>query len=259
MEVCLNLNIKKGLMGMINQHSWMFLSSYEKLREELLNNYSIVNMIHLGPRTFEELSGEVVQSTAFVCENGNDIKEGTYFRLVDYRNNTEKEAQFLQRNNQYCNITQTNFSKIPGSPIAYWIKPWEVNVFGNEKSFDTFASPSKGMMPGSSFLLFNWEVDKTNVSTSINAEESEGDERRWYRYFKGGSYRKWYGNQEHLVLFYQNGKVLKENNYGERNPQHYFKRQINWSKIASGKFSARDGIIGGLYDDAACQCPVHEE
>src|SRR5690606_13098890 len=160
MEVCLNLSIKKGLMGMINQHSWMFLSSYEKLREELLNNYSIVNMIHLGPRTFEELSGEVVQSTAFVCENGNDIKAGTYFRLVDYRNNTEKEAQFLKRNNQYPNIPQTNFEKIPGSPIAYWIKPWEVDAFSSEKSFDAFASPSKGMMPGSSFLLFNWEVDK---------------------------------------------------------------------------------------------------
>src|SRR5690606_32269698 len=131
MEVCLNLSIKKGLMGMINQHSWMFLSSYEKLREELLNNYSIVNMIHLGPRTFEELSGEVVQSTAFVCENGNDIKIGTYFRLVDYRNNTEKEAQFSKRNNRYTNIPQSNFEEIPGSPIAYWISANLREIFKN--------------------------------------------------------------------------------------------------------------------------------
>jgi hypothetical protein len=259
MEVCLSLNVPKGLMGMINQHSWMFLSSYKKLREHIISNYVILNMLHLGPRTFEELSGEVVQSTAFVLENGKGIHSGTYYRLTDYKNNNKKEAKFLNKQNHFPNISQENFEKIPGSPIAYWVKPWEVKAFSREKSFNKFASPSKGMMPGSSFLLFNWEVDKRNISKSNTAEQSKNDERKWYRYFKGGSYRKWYGNQEYIVLFYRNGKILKENNYGERNPQYYFKRQINWSKIGSGKFSARDGIIGGLYDDAACQCPVKEE
>lgn len=291
MEVIPNLTAVNSRFALINLPSWLFLSSFEKIRQDYLENFTFDSLLHMGRGIF----GIDFGSVAFaIKKQKSENPLGSYFRLHErnfqhiyyedieklflYSNgNVEYKYDFkLYRDDEgvneipkegtktgqlifYPNIPQSNFSKIPGSPMAYWIKPWEVNVFGNEKSFDTFASPSKGMMPGSSFLLFNWEVDKTNVSTSINAEESEGDERRWYRYFKGGSYRKWYGNQEHLVLFYQNGKVLKENNYGERNPQHYFKRQINWSKIASGKFSARDGIIGGLYDDAACQCPVHEE
>ena len=98
MESTLAMNIDKGLMGMINQHSWMFLSSYEKLRNHILDNYGIVNMLHLGPRTFEELSGEVVQSTAFVLKNGKDIDKATYYRLVDYKNVHEKEEHFSRIN-----------------------------------------------------------------------------------------------------------------------------------------------------------------
>ena len=91
MEVCINRNPNAGLMGMINQHSWMFLSSYEKLRENVLDNYTISNMLHLGPRLFDELSGEVVQSTAFVLKNEvNENFKGDYYRLVDYKSRVKK-------------------------------------------------------------------------------------------------------------------------------------------------------------------------
>src|SRR5690606_30998655 len=135
MEVCLALNSSNGLMGMINQHSWMFLSSFEKYRTYLLLNQTIQSMLHLGPRTFEELSGEVVQSAAFVLENRTpkDAK-GSYYRLVDHKSNNEKEAQFVKGNNFYPNIPQTNFEKIPGSPIAYWI---------SEKGLDSYVTFKK--------------------------------------------------------------------------------------------------------------------
>ncbi|URW80673.1 BREX-1 system adenine-specific DNA-methyltransferase PglX [Xiashengella succiniciproducens] len=130
MEVCLALNRSNGLMGMINQHSWMFLSSFENYRTHLLLNQTIQSMLHLGPRTFEELSGEVVQSTAFVLENRTPQNaKGSYYRLVDYKSNNEKEEQFLKGTNFYPNIPQTNFDKIPGSPIAYWVSKNIIKIF----------------------------------------------------------------------------------------------------------------------------------
>lgn len=291
MEVIPNITMDNSRFALINLPSWLFLSSFEKLRESYITNYHFESLLHMGRGIF----GIDFGSVAFTMKKEQKKESiGNYFRLhernfqhihfedieklflytngnINYKYDfnlyrgedgiTEIPKQGTENGQRlfYPNIAQENFEKIPGSPIAYWVKTWEVKAFSREKSFNKFASPSKGMMPGSSFLLFNWEVDKRNISKSKNAEQSKNDERKWYRYFKGGSYRKWYGNQEYLVLFYRNGKILKENNYGERNPQYYFKRQINWSKIGSGKFSARDGIIGGLYDDAACQCPVRED
>lgn len=291
MEVIPNLTIDNARFALINLPSWLFLSSFEKIRKYYIDHFSFDSLLHMGRGIF----GIDFGSVAFAIKKGkNENAVGSYFRLHErnfqhiyyedieklflYSNNNEPyKYDFKQYRGEegiteipengtenglklfYPNIPQSNFEKIPGCPIAYWIKPWEVEAFSCQKPFSEFASPSKGMMPGSSFLLFNWEVAKTNVSKSKTAEQSKNDEKKWYRYFKGGSYRKWYGNQEYIVLFYRNGKILKENNYGERNPQYYFKRQINWSKIGSGKFSARDGMVGGLYDDAACQCPVNEE
>src|SRR5690606_8947098 len=128
MEVCLNLSIKKGLIGMINQHSWMFLSSYEKLREELLNKYSIINMIHLGPRTFEELSGERVQSTAFILNNGEEIEFGEYFNLVSFNTNEKKHLAFINRKNLYSKVSKKKFFRLPKIRIGYWLSETLTNV-----------------------------------------------------------------------------------------------------------------------------------
>src|SRR5690606_37894378 len=132
MESTLAMTLQDGFMGMINQHSWMFLSSYEKLRKNILDYYTIETMMHLGPRTFEELSGEVVQSTAFVLKNTQPIDaKGSYFRLVDYKTYKEKEEHFFNRTNFFPNIPQTNFEKIPGSPIAYWVSESVAKIFLN--------------------------------------------------------------------------------------------------------------------------------
>jgi hypothetical protein len=252
MEVCLSLNVSKGLMGMINQHSWMFLSSYEKLREEILNNYSILNMLHLGPRTFEELSGEVVQSTAFVFENGNNIQEGTYFRLVDYRNNAEKEAQFLARNNRYTNIPQTNFSKIPGSPISYWASERVIELFLNFPGLSDVTDLKQGMASGDNnrFVREWYEPDNKLIEFNSTALDSvEKSNKKYCSYVKGGNFRKWYGNLANVIKF-DRENFLALSNSGNKLPskQHYFKEGGTWSLISSSSFGCRFMPQGNIFD-----------
>lgn len=239
---------------MINMQSWMFLSSFEKLRTHLLDTLQIDSMLHLGPRTFDELSGEVVQNTAFTVTKHTPYTTGAYFRLVDGKSCGDKERMFLAGENGYSHVSQQNFEKIPGCPIGYWVSEKLVNAF-NHSSLDSVCKPSKGMMPGSEYLRNVWEIAFSNITFDVKShQESKTKKEKWYPYFKGGSFRRWFGNREFVVDYQYDGYRVKE---GDRNPSLYFKDNINWSKISSGLFSARTGLIGGLYDDAACQCYVY--
>ena len=257
-----NLLAQNGKYGMINMQSWMFLSSFEKLRTHLLSQLHIDSMLHLGPRTFDELSGEVVQNTAFVISKHTPLEDGgTYYRLVDGNNCSAKEALFLANRcgnvdgNRiyYPNVEQKNFEKISGCPIGYYISEKIVNTFSYD-TVDMYSKPSKGMMPGSDYLRYLWEVSSKNIETNVRThEQSASSDLKWYLYYKGGTFRRWYGNKEHVVDYQNDGKRVKN---GDRNPSIYFKNNINWSKISSNLFSARTGEEGSLYDDAACQCNV---
>ena len=254
MQVAEERLAENGKYGMINMQSWMFLSSFEKLRTHLLETLQIDSMLHLGPRTFDELSGEVVQNTAFVVTKHTPYTTGTYFRLVDGKNCGDKERMFLAGENGYPHVSQQNFEKIPGCPIGYWVSEKLVNAF-NHSSLDSVCKPSKGMMPGSEYLRNVWEIAFSNITFDVKShQESKTKKEKWYPYFKGGSFRRWFGNREFVVDYQYDGYRVKE---GDRNPSLYFKDNINWSKISSGLFSARTGLIGGLYDDAACQCYVY--
>ncbi|MFN8353664.1 MAG: BREX-1 system adenine-specific DNA-methyltransferase PglX [Spirosomataceae bacterium] len=244
MEVGLELCQKQGLMGMINQHSWMFLSSFEAIRERIIKEYSILNMLHLGPRTFEELSGEVVQSTAFVLCNANLQSHGTYHRLVDFRNNTEKEANFLNKTHLYPNISQTNFTKIPGSPIAYWVSERIISLFENEKINKYGISDGQNITGNNEKYLKNiWEVNKLNVGTK----------EKWVPVAKGGSFRKWFGNIQDVIdwsdeakIFYRNDKIarIQEENL-------WFREGITWNLISSGGTGFRYLSDSMLFNKAA--------
>ena len=242
MESTLAMNIDKGLMGMINQHSWMFLSSYEKLRNHILDNYGIVNMLHLGPRTFEELSGEVVQSTAFVLKNGKDIDKANYYRLVDYKNVHEKEEHFLTRDNEHTNIPQNNFSKIPGSPIAYWVSNAVLQSYKFDK-LGQHAAAKQGLATGdNNRFLRNW----SEVSFSKIGFSGENDFSKWFPCAKGGSFRRWYGNNNLIVNWANDGSEIKnfKNDQGKvrsrpQNLAYYFKEGFSWSTLSSGKISFR--------------------
>ena len=195
---------QNGKYGMINMHSWMFLSSFEKLRKSLLDNYNIDNMLHLGPRTFNELSGEVVQNTAFVISKHLPTKQGgVYSRLVDGKNCSDKELMFLNNKGEqdgnkiyYPNVSQSNFEKIPGCPIGYWVSNDVYRCFDSEV-VSSVSKPKKGLdTPPNDFYLKMWfEISKYkcgfNFSTSKDFLESN---KKWAPITKGGNFRKWFGN-----------------------------------------------------------------
>lgn len=245
MEVALDMNVKKGLMGMINQHSWMFLSSYEKLREHILSNFGIVNMLHLGPRTFEELSGEVVQSTAFVIEKDDKIKKATYYRLVDYKVLNEKESNFLNKNNVYKNISQDNFDKIPGKTIGYWLKGSWNKIFGNKYINDVVEVKAGSVTGNDNFFLRNWfEVSFGEINLFGNQIERYS---KYHIFQKGGGPKKYYGNSEIVIKledFYSETFYNVSIRRGDKD--FYFKKAVGWSQVGGNERTFR------LIDNSVC-------
>lgn len=235
--------------AMITMHSWMFLSSYEKLRSKILET-DTVNMAHLGARAFEEIGGEVVQTTAWI-ERKTDLKQfkATYKRLVDENSQTAKEQAFLNKSDNAYNITKTNFSKIPGSPIAYWVSENFIKVFENGKPLSYYANVPKGLSTGSvdKFMRLWYEVNNKEINYKCSdCCETESASEKWYPYAKGGAFRRWNGNQEYVVNWQYNGFEVK-NFVDERGKQrsrpqntaYYFKKCMTYSAITSYKLSLR--------------------
>lgn len=234
-EKCHSLTKKNAYQAMITMHSWMFLSSFEKLRNKLLINNTIINMAHLGARAFEDIGGEVVQTTAFVFDNAN-IKnyQSNFKRLVDYNSQDAKEEEYLKDDNLYTS-SAANFNKIPGSPIAYWISKALYNCFTKNVSLSKIATTFRGLQPGNVDFIKEWyEVDLNNIA--FNNKE----ELTWKLITTGGEYRKWYGNLYRVVKWYKNGYEIKNNPKAIiPNETLYFKPVIGWSRIASGRLSFR--------------------
>ena len=227
MERCLAFSVDNGKVGMINMQSWMFLSSYERLREDLLAKYNIDSLLHLGPNAFDEIKGEVVQCATFVISKHKpDEFGGIYYRLIDGGNSSEKENSFLKRENEFRNIPQGNFNILPGITIGYWVSESISNTFRKTR-IDSISKPSKGMMPGAPFLRFLWEISTNKVAINIHShEQSFVSDLKWYLYFKGGTFRRWSGNLEYVVNYLHDGEFVKA---GDRNPSIYFKNNINSS------------------------------
>lgn len=263
MEVCHKMNVKSGYQAMITQHAWMFLSSFEKLRAKI-QKLDIVNMAHLGARAFEEIGGEVVQTTSFILANKHvDGYKGTYCRLVEPTTQQGKEEMFLSQENRYVACSD-NFAKIPGAPVAYWVSEKFINIYDNLNVKD-IAFVGIGMRTGDNnrFLRRWYEVSlvktKFDSINSINAVESEC---KWFPYNKGGESRRWYGNNEFVVNWENDGKEIKDNTR-EKYPQlgddlgwkisnekFYFQPILTWSFITSSKFMGvrikRNGFISDV-------------
>ena len=257
MQVAEERLAKNGKYGMINMQSWMFLSSFEKLRTHLLETLQIDSMLHLGPRTFDELSGEVVQNTAFVVTKHTPYTTGTYFRLVDGKNCGDKERMFLAGENGYPHVSQQNFEKIPGCPIGYWVSEKIFARFEISQSIYEVASPRQGLATGDNnrFLRKVWEIS-SNKRGRI----------KWVPCTKGGTFRKWYGNIEYCVNWENDGEEIKNfrNEAGKllsrpQNQSFYF-RQIGctWSTISSGKPAFRLFEKSWLFETKGSVCfPLH--
>lgn len=289
MDVAINRLAPNGKYGMINMHSWMFLSSFERLRKSLLDNYHIDSLLHLGPRTFDELSGEVVQNAAFVIskasspnvtkggENnshrGNETfpdweqniptvginngqashYSGTYFRLVDGKNCGDKERMFLdaQANHTakvyYPNVEQKNFEKIPGSPIGYWASDLMQSNFENGEKLSTLVQASVGIQTGDNakFVHLWFEVSLNRLEFQAKETEDTFNGKSWFPLNKGGAFRKWYGNNEYIIYWANDGEEVKRQS--EISGHHYqqyddnlkFRPMVTWSRIATDRTSFR--------------------
>lgn len=271
-ERCRNLIKQNGYQAMITQHAWMFLSSYEKLREKLMLS-TTVNMAHLGARAFDEIGGEVVQTTAFVERKAHmNGYKGTYARLVGIVGENEKRDAFLSHQNLYVSCAD-NFSKIPGMPVAYWVSEKFIKSF-QYTTIEDFGFAGIGMRTGDNerFLRFWHEVDKNNIIIGCkSAEEQIASNKKWVPYNKGGEFRRWYGNNDYVVNWYNNGEEIKENtrkvypqlgeNLGWKisNEQYYFKRGITWSGVTSSKCSYRAYPTGFIFDSGANGLFVYDE
>lgn len=263
MQVAEERLAENGKYGMINMQSWMFLSSFEKLRTHLLETLQIDSMLHLGPRTFDELSGEVVQNTAFVVTRHTPYTTGTYFRLVDGKSCGDKERMFLAGENGYPHVSQQNFEKIPGCPIGYWVSKKMIDAFIN-RDLSLMCETRCGMATGrNEYYLRIWcEVSIDNIFFHCKSEqESSCSKQKWYPYDKAGEYRKWYGNRDFLVNWYNNGHELLTTMHpdGKRiwahnfNIDKIFQKHIGWSDIISGEggLSFRYFESGFLFDGSA--------
>ena len=251
-ERCRQMTADNGYQAMITQHSWMFLSSFEKLREKMMLTET-VNMAHLGARAFEEIGGEVVQTTAFVrCANHVKGYKGTYCRLIEPTSQQGKEDMFLAGENRYI-VNQDNFGKIPGCPVAYWVKSKTFDLFNDHKIEEYFNS-RVGLMTTDNdrFLRAFWEVKNNSICfTAQNNEDCTHSKKRWFPHNKGGSYRKWAGNRDYVVDWENCGErikktAIKKYPYLKGNPNfvvhddgYYFHENISWSEIAVGNLAFR--------------------
>ena len=204
-ERCHQMTSVNGFQAMITQHSWMFLSSFEKLREKMMLTET-VNMAHLGARAFEEIGGEVVQTTAFVrCANHVEGYKGTYCRLIEPTSQQGKADMFISGQNQY-HVGQISFSKIPGVPVAYWISPEVLKLF-DERTVGSIADAKSGMTTtdNTRFLRLWEEVNCQKIGFGYsNIADTQDMKYKWFPFCKGGDFRRWAGNESFVVNWFNN-------------------------------------------------------
>ncbi|SDT09083.1 N-6 DNA Methylase [Paenibacillaceae bacterium GAS479] len=254
----------------INQHSWMFLSSFEKLREKIIKNKLIENMLHLGPRAFEEIGGEVVQSTAFVLRNTYKKNiNSVYLRLVDEKTAKLKKEKAIEATQnkkvpyRYL-LEQEKFNKIPGSPIAYWATDSVRDIFFNYPKLQDVSEPRQGMATtdNNKYLRMWYEIGISKIGFNIeNRRDAKESELRWFPINKGGSFRKWYGNNEFIVDYKNDGAELidlvrtkypkiSDPEFVIKNRGCYFKEGITWSAISSSNLAVRFSPKGFIFSNA---------
>ena len=256
-ERCRQMTVSNGFQAMITQHAWMFLSSFEKLREKMMLTET-VNMAHLGARAFEEIGGEVVQTTAFVrCANHVEGYKGTYCRLIEPTSQQGKADMFISGQNQY-RVGQISFSKIPGVPVAYWISPEVLKLF-DERTVGSIADAKSGMTTtdNTRFLRLWEEVNCQKIGFGYgNIADTQDMKYKWFPFCKGGDFRRWAGNESFVVNWFNNGeeiRVAAEGATGGRlvNIDCALRECLVWTKISSANISLRMKKQGIFFSDAA--------
>ncbi len=250
-EQCHEMLKPDGMQGMITMQAWMFLGSYEKLRTKL-QKLDIVSIAHLGARAFDEIGGEVVQTSAFTFRNSRLYTyNSTYIRLLAGKTEDEKENIFLSGSNRY--YTQQNvFTQIPGIPIAYWMSQTFIKPLAGEK-VSSIGDAKIGLQTGNNDLYLKYWFEVAYFSISFNNKNKRqflATNKKWAPQVKGGEYRKWYGNFDYVVNWLNDGEEIRKCS-GSRlnamaNDDLYFREGITWSHTTNGVFGARylpDGFL----------------
>ncbi|MDK6927468.1 BREX-1 system adenine-specific DNA-methyltransferase PglX [Actinotignum timonense] len=274
-ERCSALTIpSNGLSAMVTMQSWMFLSSFEKLRNKVLCNHPPISMAHLGARAFDSISGEVVSATAFVLEAERKATlPAVYVRLIDGSNESIK-AKYLRgavntlpgkSSVRRFTVPASTFRKLPGSVIAYWLSPKMVDMFEIYPALSTRSRSAKGMVTADNdtFVRYWWEISFKLIGFNFNDRKSALESTcKWFPYAKGGNFRKWAGNLETVVNWQNDGYALQNTLTADRtrvratnfNLDRIFREGIAWTVITSGQQSFRMVPQGCLFDAAAGLC-----
>jgi hypothetical protein len=256
-ERCTSLAGPRGTVAMITMQSWMFLSSYEKLRASLLANQRITSMLHLGARAFDSIGGEVVSATAFVLANvpsearsSARKRPGTFIRLVDGTSEADKVAalsvalEVRTKDAGFYLASDADFAAIPGTPIVYWLSEKMRATFATGRPLREVAEPRKGMDTGDNarFLRAWWEISRAHSSLTKFQTGS------WVPYNKGGGFRRWYGYREFLLDWRNGGKDMRT-----RSGARYFGQEgWTWGTVTSGGLSMRYTPPGAAFDNGGC-------
>ena len=244
---------KCGYQAMITMHAWMFLSSFDKIRTSLVSSHTIINMCHLGAKAFEEISGEIVQTVAWVMQNGFLNYNAEYSRLVEYSSQEEKHKAFLAGKDKFL-FLQKNYTNIPGSPIAYWISEGFQKIFDDGDQITQYVSSRDGLTTGSNELFIKqfWEVPYQHIAFGCeDADEFWETKRKFAPLIKGGLYRKWYGNNWFVITYNHEG-YNKLCNCGNKLPSReiYFFPYITWNRIST-RMAFRYCEAGYLFESAS--------
>ena len=252
-----NLHFAKpnGQLGFMSPMVWMFITSYEKLRSHFIDNATITSLIQLEYSGFD---GATVPICTFTLAKSH-IKDFTasYIRLSDFKgsdNQAPKTLEAIQnpRCGWFFNSKPDDFKKIPGSPIAYWVSKQIIKSFSNNESLVSFCPVKEGTTTGDTnrFLKLWQEINADNIGFGCESTlKSIQSTKKWFPYIKGGEFRKWYGNHEYVVNWYNDGEEIKGySGSTPRGSKFYFKENLNWSKVSSSTFSCRYSPKGFCFD-----------
>lgn len=240
-ERCAELARKNGMYAMITMHSWMFLQSFSAVRKNILEQQTVLNMLHLGSHAFAQGDvGTIVQTTSYVIRKAKIKKhKGVYLRLVDYMTPEEKDEAAIHQENKYA-VSQDKFNGIPGEPLAYWLSDNALDTFVKFGKLGDYCAVTRGLTTGNNdlYLRFWFEVSFDKISlNSKTIEESKASGKRWFPHNKGGDYRTWYGNNDLVVEFENGGASLRK--YYDVNKavrftgsEYYFHSGLTWTALA---------------------------
>ena len=267
-ERAIGLGLDRGLVGMVTMHGWLFLASYDELRAKLRRYWSVVTLAHLGTGAFEEQSGEVVSAAAFVMKKSGSDVAGAYFRLTDVPRQVKRavgSSAFRDLGSaRRFNVQLHDLDVVPGGVLAYWLTAEDLAAFASLPNVGSKTDTRSGMATGDNerFLRYWWEVSWGAVGLDLgSAIESVHAGATWVPYNKGGRARRWYGNNDLVVNWYNDGELIKRtkaenlaagritaNNSKVWNQDRFFMPSVTWSAIGTGRLATRYAEPGSIFD-----------